>query len=131
MTKIIPPNLENHILPFNWDVRKVWTLPTQVTSQKILDFEYLLDLPLWSSVKGSGMLFNLSPNEVIQDPSISPYQAERISVADISFPLDFLMYQRRTWVLDGVHRLAKHKLIGNSVFEVRFHDESTVSEIKI
>jgi hypothetical protein len=131
MTKIIPPNLKNYILPFDWDVRKVWALPTQVTSQKTLDFEYLLDLPLWSSIKGCGMLFDLSPNEVIQNPLISPYQAERLSAADISFPLDFLLHQGRTWVLDGVHRLAKHKLIGNLVVEVRFHDESSISEIKI
>lgn len=131
MTKIIPPSLNNHILPFNWDVRKVWNLPTQVTRQKILNLEYLLDLPLWSSVKGCGMLFDLSPNEVIQAPLISPYHAKRLFIADISFPIDFLLHQDRTWILDGIHRLAKHKLIKNSVVEVRLHDESAILEIKI
>lgn len=50
MTKTIPDILEDEILPFDWDVRKVWELKADVVDVPTFEFVYLLKLPLWSSV---------------------------------------------------------------------------------
>jgi hypothetical protein len=73
MTKYVPSVLAEHILPFNWDVRKLWNLEAEISLQPRSDFDYLLDLPLWSSVPDQGMLFDISPREVIVCPERSPH----------------------------------------------------------
>jgi hypothetical protein len=129
MSKNIPTELRDHILPFNWDVTKVWSLDVKVVDVLISKFEYLLNLPLWSSVGGKGMLFDLKPMSVISNPSISPYQAERLSITDTTYPIDFLIFNDRPWILDGVHRLAKLYSRGEAKVRTRFHPESSLPMI--
>lgn len=123
--KSFPCILQNHILPFNWDVRKVWALKADAVEVPLSDFSYLLDLPLWSSVKGQ-MLFNLSPISVIENPHVSAYQTERLASTDMQYPLDFLMFDGRPWILDGVHRLARLYQDKKDVFKARFHDSDVL-----
>jgi hypothetical protein len=125
--KTIPECLKNHILPFNWDVQKVWNLAVPTINCFRTEFDYLLELPLWSSIPGKGMLFDISPIEVIEKPVISPYQSQRLNAARLEYPLDFLIFEGNKWILDGVHRLAKHRLLNNDIIEVRFHNESSIS----
>ena len=129
MTKFIPDQLMNHILPFNWDVTKVWALGTPVDEVPVSDLEYLLHLPLWSSVQGKGMLFDLAPISVITDRTISPWQTERLQSADTTYALDLLLYQGKSWILDGVHRFARLYSEGKDTVRARFHPESCVPNI--
>ena len=127
--KVIPAILADHILAFNWDVRRVWEQKAEASVLPLMDFDYLLNLPLWSSVPNQGMLFDISPREVIASPQRSPHQYRRILDADIKFPIDLISYRGRKWILDGVHRLAKLSLMGKTVVSIRLHDEAIISEI--
>tara|TARA_Y100000588_G_scaffold354235_1_gene408295 strand:- start:139 stop:573 length:435 start_codon:yes stop_codon:yes gene_type:complete len=129
MSKHVPEILKDHILPFNWNVTKVWSLNADVDLVSRSRFDYLLDLLLWSSGPGKGMLFDIAPMAVIQNPMASPHQTKRLATTDISYPLDFLMYSGRPWILDGMHRLAKLYVEGSELIEVRFHDAGSISAI--
>jgi hypothetical protein len=128
--KVLPDILADHILPFDWDVRRVWTQEeAEVSRWPIADLAYLLDLPLWSSVPGRGMLFDISPREVLASPDRSPHQLLRVLQADVAFPIDLLRYQERHRILDGVHRLAKLALGGEHFVNVRVHSEAIIPRI--
>jgi hypothetical protein len=127
--KILPEILADHILPFDWDVHLVWEQDAEVVRWPIADLAYLLDLPLWSSVPGQGMLFDISPREVLGSRDRSPHQHLRILEADVTFPIDLLRYRERHWILDGVHRLAKLALAGKEFVSVRVHSEAIIPRI--
>ena len=130
MTKTIPPKLKHHILPFNWDVTKIWSLPAPISQESIQTYTYLLELPLWSSVPGKGMLFDTSPMDVLNQPARFPHQTQRIQQADISYPIDFIIYQQRKWILDGVHRLAKYYNHNAIQIPVRIHPKTIIPLIR-
>jgi hypothetical protein len=127
--KAIPAILADHILPFNWDVRRGWEQTAEVSVHPRVDFDYLLNLPLWSSVPGRGMLFDISPREVMAFPQKAPHQYRRILEGNIEFPIDLLSYRGRQWILDGAHRLAKLALIGREGVTVRCHPETIIFKI--
>lgn len=131
MPKYVPPALTDHLLPFNWDVRKVWGLVAPVSEIAISEFSYLLELPLWSSVSNQGMLFDISPAEVIRNPLASPYQTQRLADADTRFPIDVLLLNDRRWVLDGVHRIAKLSALNAPRLHVRIHTASIIARISV
>jgi len=130
MNKLIPPELKRHILPFNWDVTAVWSLEAQVKSEPIQTYTYLLELPLWSSASGQGMLFDTRPMDVLNHPERFPHQTQRIQQAETGHPIEMIMYQNRKWILDGVHRIAK--LYGQEATQVavRTHTEDIVPLIQ-
>ncbi|THF67415.1 hypothetical protein E6C76_03355 [Pseudothauera nasutitermitis] len=131
MAKIIPDILKDHILPFDWDVRKVWELSADVIEVLTSEFVYLLKLPLWSSVSKQGLLFDICPMDVIHDPHASIYQAQRLQQTELRYPIEVLTVKGKRWVLDGVHRVAKSFTLNKSALFVRFHDESVIPSIKI
>jgi len=128
--KPIPQELQAHILPFDWDVCKVWFLPTLPEQIKRSELDYLLDLKLWSSIPNAGMLFDISPRSVIESPAASPHQYQRIQQADTSFPIDMLSFRNRRWILDGVHRLAKLCIIDSEWVALRLHSETLIAAIR-
>lgn len=130
MVKTIPAILKSHILPFNWEVKKVWKLKTPVIAAKRSDFDYLLNLPIWSSRPNAGMLFDITPTHLLLEPESCPYQIERIAEADTQYPLDFLDYQNKLWILDGVHRLAKLHQNKVDMISIRIHQENILSLIQ-
>ncbi|HZX30079.1 MAG TPA: hypothetical protein VFF03_01885 [Rhodocyclaceae bacterium] len=131
MPKIVPDILKDHILPFDWDVRKVWGLKADVVQVPTSEFAYLLELPLWSSVPKQGLLFDICPIDVIRAPGVSQYQAQRLQNVDLQHPIDVLVAQEKRWILDGVHRIAKHFILNTSTLAVRFHDESVIPAVML
>jgi hypothetical protein len=129
VSKVIPKILSDHILPFNWDVRIVWSQHAEISRLPFSDFHYLLDLPLWSSVPNRGMLFDISPREVISFPQRSPHQYSRVLKASIEFPIDLIYYREKRWILDGVHRLAKLSLLKVDFVDSRIHSEAVIPHI--
>lgn len=130
MPKLIHPILIDHILPFYWDVQRVWALEAPIQQIPCSEFVYLLALPLWSSVKGHGMLFDTCPIDVIRDPGLSAYQTERLNRVNLDYPVDVLLMDGRRWILDGVHRITKHIMLDNPTLPVRFHSERAISAIR-
>jgi hypothetical protein len=131
MPKIVPAILKDHILPFNWDVHKVWALKADIVQVPCSEFAYLLELPLWSSVPEQGLLFDTCPMDVICDPNVSVYQYQRLQQIELQYPIDVLVAQDKRWILDGVHRVAKHFIANSPTLSVRFHDESIIPVIKL
>lgn len=131
MTKNVPVRVKDVILPFDWDVEKVWALEADSMTEMRSDFDYLLYYPLWSSEPGKGMLFDLSPMTVIDYPNASDYQKERLASTDTSYPIDILEYQDQIWLLDGSHRLAKLYMQNSEEVVVRRHDESILDSILV
>lgn len=131
MHKHIPASLKNDILPFNWDVQKVWHLEAPLVWMDIAELTYLLKLPLWSSVPHQGLLFDVSPMDVIRTPSTCIHQSKRVQGAQLRYPIDMLQFQEKLWILDGVHRIAKHVIEGSARIQVRIHDESIIPIIRV
>ena len=125
------PQLVAALPAFDWDVRKVWALQQAVTSMPLGDLEYLLDLPMWSSRRGEGMLFDLAPRAVLTDPEASRYHWRRIQEADTSFPIDLLGSEDDVRILDGLHRLARHAVAGTPSIPVRVHHADCVPFIRV
>ena len=130
MAAAVPPELRRHILPFDWDVRRVWRLDTPARPIPRVELDYLLDLPLWSSRPQSGMLFDLAPRAVLDDPQLAPHQYRRVVEADTAYPIDMLQYAGGRWILDGVHRLAKLFFRGDGRAAVRLHPASVIPLIR-
>ena len=59
-----------------------------------------------------------------------PHQQHRINNADLAYPLDYLFWRDRLWILDGSHRLAKHYLAGSMTVMIRIHPETIIEQIK-
>jgi hypothetical protein len=131
MPKVVPDILKEHVLPFDWDVRKVWALNADIVQVPCSEFAYLLELPLWSSVPKRGLLFDTRPMDVLRDPDISAYQALRLEEVDLRFPIDVLVLDGKRWILDGVHRLARHFSLKREVLSARFHDASIIPAIQL
>ncbi|MCK5829863.1 MAG: hypothetical protein KAH20_06130 [Methylococcales bacterium] len=131
MIKSIPIELQEHILPFNWDVTLVWALSTPTQEVYREEFDYFLTLPLWSSTPNFGMLFDVSPIEVIKSPDRFPHEYRRILQADTKFPIELLEYNHKNWILDGVHRLVKMYLKDNKIINIRIHPSDVIPRVKI
>ena len=131
MSNNLPETLKEHILPFNWDVKKLWTLICDTQIMKVKMFEYLFNLPLWSSKPKSGMLFDVRPIDVIQNPTFNNYQYQRIMHTILSYPIDLLELNNKLWILDGVHRLAKLRINDIEDVVVRIHQGDIIERIKI
>jgi hypothetical protein len=121
MSKIVPKILQTHILPFNWDVCKVWALEASVERVLCTELSYLLDLPLWSSVPDRGLLFDIRPIDVIRDSRYCTYQTQRLKMVNLAYPIDILVIQKNRFILDGVHRIAKR------FFTRSIYDRSSIS----
>lgn len=131
MASKVPQALRHHILPFDWDVRRVWRLDTPARPIPRAELDYLLDLPLWSSKPKSGMLFDLAPRAVLEDARAAPHQYRRVCEADTSYPIDMLEFDGARWILDGVHRLARLYLEGAEVVSLRLHPAEVVPLIRL
>jgi len=127
----IPNILKNHILPFDWDISKVWKLEALATTSNREQFDYLLDLPLWSSRANQRMPFDTKPLDVIKNPNLSVYHYERIMNADICYPIDFIFYDGSNKILDGVHRLSKLYIMNVDTIDIRIHHTSVLSKISL
>ena len=51
--------------------------------------------------------------------------------ADIVFPLEFLEYCDRCWILDGVHQLARLYMTGTQEVDIRIHEASIIPHIRV
>jgi hypothetical protein len=130
MNKNLPLELAPFFHQFSWDVRKVWKLncPIQVVDIDVVSWH--LRLPFWSSQQGS-LLFDVIPLDVINNPKINAYHSTRIDMADVGYPMEFMMSNGRPVVLDGLHRLAKIFREGNHQVNIRIIPREHIPDIVI
>lgn len=127
--KHLPKEMREWYFPFNWDVNEVWELEGRIEKRKIEDLTWHLDKPFWSSVQGKGMMFDLKPREVLEEPEKHFYHSARIKKADISYPVCLTLYEEREIIIDGIHRLAK--LVGKNIetIEVKVVSGESIANI--
>ena len=101
---------------FHWDEKKVWVLDVPVEEMDIEELEWHFEIPFWFTPGG---FYDLTPNQVLEDPEKYNEEFERIMKADLSFPLDIMLKGDRWVLLDGLHRLAKAKQKGMEKVKVR------------
>jgi len=106
-----------------WDTRKIWALPTTVTSLPAELLWWHLELPIWASAPPTRR-FDLSPSEVLAKPESYPRHRDRIRAANAGFALELFENFGRWVIIDGYHRLAKHRLFGAQEIGVRLHERA-------
>lgn len=113
-----PRNAEHsHNLPFWRDNIKLWALEVPTEDMHIDKLLWILDIPFWENEFGDIVI---TPNEVIQDLDNYPEHRDRINSGDTAYPLDIMKNKKGKWLtLDGLHRLVKLFLKGESIVRVR------------
>jgi hypothetical protein len=76
----LPPELENVILDFHWDVELLHGLELPATDLQIAELAWHLQLQFWSR---DGRPFQLSPLQVAADPEVHVEQYARTMAADL------------------------------------------------
>lgn len=99
-----------------YSVERLWQLEAPVRQLPRSNLEFHLSLPYWAT---PGKHFNLSPQEVIQDPAAYPHEYHRIVNTDLAHPIDVCHWKGKWMMLDGLHRLAKLKMLGQKNITVR------------
>ena len=127
--KYLPPELIDWYFPFNWDVEELWQLEGELETKEVVNLEWHLDQPFWSSESGKGMLFDLNPREVLINPHKYPFQRRRIYEADIAYPIYMTTYLDREIIIDGIHRLAKAVETKLKTISVKFINENSIQKI--
>jgi hypothetical protein len=118
----LPERLRGVFFDGLWETTKVWRLPTAPQVVMLTDLDWNLDLTVWSTVRGEAR-WDLSPRMVLEHPARYERHWRRILSVDISFPLEMFRQADRWVVLDGYHRLARHRLEERPEVSVRLHPE--------
>ncbi|KKR68211.1 MAG: hypothetical protein UU09_C0014G0013 [Microgenomates group bacterium GW2011_GWA2_40_6] len=95
---------------FEKDPKKIWALDIPVTNIPIDSLLWHLEMPFWSSDQG---YYDLSPNDLLIHPELSPVHFQKVLTADLRYPLDFVSYKGRDKIIDGLHRLTRYKMQGS------------------
>lgn len=111
---------------FSWSEEKVWALDVLVTKMDINELTWHFDIPfLW---EGDG-IYNLKPQEVIDNPNEHQEEYERTMKADLKHPIDIMENKGRWLILDGLHRLMKASIQGLPEVDVRIIPRDKISKI--
>ncbi|MFA7302139.1 MAG: ParB/RepB/Spo0J family partition protein [Candidatus Paceibacterota bacterium] len=126
--KEIPKTIKEVGFDFSWDEKKVWQLDIPVTEMDITELIWHFDIPfLWEG----GGIYNLTPQDVIDDKERHISEYERTMKADLVHPIDIMENKGRWLILDGLHRLMKASILGMKKVKVRIIPRDKIPEITI
>jgi hypothetical protein len=121
----IPQIIKDVGFDFDWSEPKVWALEVPVEEIDINELVWHFDIPfLWENG-----VYNLKPQEVIDNPEAHKEEYERTMRADTSHPIDIMENKGRWLILDGLHRLVKLFMLGEKIIKVRKIPREKISEI--
>ncbi len=124
--KKIPESVLEYGFDFDWDEKDVWKLDYPITDMNIEKLDWHFNIPFWD---WDNNFYNLTPNQVIEDTEKYQEQYERIMNSDISYPIDIMENKGRYVILDGLHRLAKCKILRMSKVKVRIIPREEIKNI--
>ncbi|HEX2735724.1 MAG TPA: hypothetical protein VHM70_29190 [Polyangiaceae bacterium] len=127
---ILPSTLKDFFFDELWDTPCIWALPTAVTSSSLDGLWWHAALPIWSTVRHEAR-FDLRPLDVVAHPERYPRHWDRILAADRSYPLELFQKSGRWVIVDGYHRLIRHRLAGAVEVRVRLHSASDWPRVRI
>jgi len=125
--RILPKIIDEVGFDFSWSSKKVWALDYPTEDMEISVLEWHFTIPFWDKPKG---YYNLSPNEVINNPEKFKKEYERTMKVDMSHPIDIMMNKGRWLILDGLHRLVRAKIQGEDKVKVRKIPRLEISKIR-
>ncbi len=125
MNKEFPKIIKEVGFDFKWENKKVWKLQVPVENMDISELEWHFRIPFWDGAN----CYDLKPIDVINSPKDHKKEYERTMNADISHPIDIMENKGRWLILDGLHRLVKAKILGNSEVKIRKIPRSKIPEI--
>ena len=114
--KEIPQIIEDVGFDFSWSEERVWALDVPNEEMDINELTWHFTIPfLW---EGNGV-YNLKPQEVLDNPEAHGVEYERTMKADLVYPIDIMQNKGRWLILDGLHRLMKASTLGMAKVTVR------------
>jgi hypothetical protein len=120
---------ERRLLPWDgsleWDNDHLHALDLPVQNLPVAELLWHLDEPFWRSESGN----YVCPRDVLGHPGLWPEEDDRINHADLSYPPEVVLHNRRWFVLDGLHRLTRAVSEGRRSIAVRVLPPERLSEI--
>ncbi len=117
MTKNFLPKVIQEVgFDFSWSEEKVWALDIPVQEINIKELEWHFEIPFWDTKHG---YYDLKPNDVIDCPKNYQEEYDRAMSSNLSYPIDIMENKGRWLILDGLHRLVKAKILGETKVAVR------------
>lgn len=127
MNRVLPDIIKEVGFDFSWDEQKVWALDAPTVEMPIDELVWHFDIPfIWSKPDG---YYDVTPNEVIENPDNHPEEYKRTMQADTDYPIDIMYWKKRWLILDGLHRLMKQAIEGKEVVQVRKIPETAIPMI--
>lgn len=126
MNKKLPKIIQEVGFDFWWDINKVWQLDIPVQEINIKELIWHFEIPFWATEHG---YYNLKPIAVINNPDKYPDHYQRIIKSNLDYPMDIMLNKGRWLFLDGLHRLAKAKILNQDKVKVRKIDRRFKSKI--
>ncbi len=111
----IPQVIKDVGFDFDWSEEKVWALDVPVEKIDIHELTWHFDIPfLWENG-----IYNLKPQDVIDEPEKHKEEYERTMRADLVHPIDIMKNKGRWLILDGLHRLMKASILNMPKVQAR------------
>jgi hypothetical protein len=114
---------------WKWSSEKMWSLDIPTTVMNISDLTWQFAYPIWDR-EGTDD-WNLTPMEYIANPEAEPSHHAKVQTADLHFPIHVLWYNDQYRVLDGMHRLVKAYMRGDSTIQVKIIPQSFIPLIRM
>ncbi len=124
--KEVPKIISDVGFDFDWSEKKVWALDIPVVDISIKELEWHFGIPFWNKPGG---VYDLTPDEVMENPELHKAEYRRIQNADLRHPIDIMENKGRWLILDGLHRLAKARTQGMEIIKVRKIPRSAIPRI--
>jgi hypothetical protein len=112
---------------FDWDSKKVWKLDEPVIDLDINELLWHFDIPFWEKEDTDD--YNLKAWDVINFPDIEKSHFKKVQDADLAYPIDIMENKGRLLILDGLHRLVKAYMKGDTMVKVRKIPRERIPEI--
>ena len=122
----IPQSVLEYGFNFDWNEEDVWKLDYPTEEMDLAMLEWHFTIPFWN---WNNTWYNLTPNQVIENKDKYKEQYERILNANIDYPIDIMENKGRYVILDGLHRLAKYKILGYTKIKVRIIPRTEIKNI--
>jgi hypothetical protein len=119
---------EDYFFPFDWSEKEIWEIDSPITEIELSKLSWLLDVDWFGTDETP-----LTPNEVLDNPKLDAEHYKRIKKADLSYPVDLGLNPRVNKLVpfDGLHRIAKAKMLGLSTIKCRIVPvEKVIQQVK-
>ena len=121
---LVPASLKVFLLDFWWDLDKLHALDLPEGSFNVEELLPYLDLPFWQY---NGKPFQITPRDVLRYPNRYGEHYRRTLSADLRYPI--IIFKRTNQppiILDGVHRLLKTYMLGETEIPVKLFSQEQI-----